>query len=316
MVNGSFWATIVTNATTDMSSCQYSDTLYKRAKWYPTCSKQQSDYDNIKDHLQFSAGSSCELSYRCTECMSNDCTCKCTRTMELMHPIQILSSSSNMLDNLICIIMFMCDKLEILKELEELRKAHLDLGIKKEPKEKVVIHFDEAHSDPQFVLHKAESSATWGGAPEQLSPDQRVYLGNWRLWGAEGFTSGTHYWEVQVEDGSAWFVGVSVNSYKARSWLKSLPSSGLWLVMLWNVGKGKYPSRSLGNAVKLVEMTKVGVLLDFDGGQVGGVDLFWFCFSKVRFAVPLLPPYSMLLLMLQATRYLLCCRSRNKRDVP
>ncbi|XP_060706632.1 butyrophilin subfamily 3 member A1-like [Hemiscyllium ocellatum] len=174
-------------------------------------------------------------------------------------------------------------------------------GIKKEPREKAVIHFDEAHSDPQFVLHRGESSATWGGEPEHLSPGQRIYLGNWRLWGAEGFTSGTHYWEVQVEDGSAWFVGVSVNSYKARSWLKSLPSSGLWLVMLWNVGKGKYPSRSLGKAVKLVEMTKVGVLLDFDGGQVGGVDLFWFCFSKVRFAVPLLPPYSMLLLMLQAT---------------
>ncbi|XP_048472904.1 E3 ubiquitin-protein ligase TRIM39-like [Rhincodon typus] len=101
-----------------------------------------------------------------------------------------------------------------------------------------------------------------------------MYLGNWRLWGAEGFTYGTHYWEVQVEDGSAWFVGVSVNSYRARSWLKSLPSSGLWLVMLWNVGKGKYPSRSLGNAIKVVEIPKVGVLLDFDGGKDGGADMF------------------------------------------
>ncbi|XP_078422387.1 zinc-binding protein A33-like [Cetorhinus maximus] len=130
------------------------------------------------------------------------------------------------------------------------------------------VHFDEKHSDPRFLLHGTEDSASWEATPGKPADLQKVYFGTRRLWGSEGFTTGTHYWEVQVERDSAWFVGVSVGSYRSTSWLKSSPSNGLWLIMMWTLGKDHYPLRTLGNIIKIVHLLKVGVLLDFDNGKV------------------------------------------------
>ncbi|XP_038671249.1 zinc-binding protein A33-like [Scyliorhinus canicula] len=168
-------------------------------------------------------------------------------------------------------------ELEKLRDLEkqlkdkdaEIVQLRNKLGIKKVPRVKTPVIFDASNSDPRFTMHPSDNSAMWGDAPDKLSDKQKMYLGTRRLWGKEGFTLGSHYWEVEAEMGSAWFVGLSVGTFSRKSWLNALPSSGLWLVLMWNLEKsGGDTTRTMGRNIKIVNLLKVGVFLDFDNGKV------------------------------------------------
>ncbi|XP_042558935.1 SPRY_PRY_C-I_1 domain-containing protein [Clupea harengus] len=92
------------------------------------------------------------------------------------------------------------------------------------------------------------------------------YDGWFCIQGTEGFSSGSHYWEVDVRGCSDWRIGVVKESAPRHGFTKLTTSSGYWTLRL-----------QLGRLIALTDpITKlnqpiprrVGVYLDMEGRQV------------------------------------------------
>ncbi|XP_069488433.1 E3 ubiquitin-protein ligase TRIM39-like isoform X3 [Ambystoma mexicanum] len=86
--------------------------------------------------------------------------------------------------------------------------------------------------------------------------------------GSEGFTSGRHYWEVQLlQDGKGWDVGVVKESVNRKGKLDWSLNGGLW-GMDWYFeayGAFTFPRTPL---FPIERPRKVGVFLDYEGGRL------------------------------------------------
>ncbi|KAL7871025.1 hypothetical protein SRHO_G00085220 [Serrasalmus rhombeus] len=91
------------------------------------------------------------------------------------------------------------------------------------------------------------------------------------LWvqGSEGFHSGTHCWDVDVENCEQWAIGVVTGSMKKG---KAFFSGGIWKCHYENILYGSSSSGSPTTFLRVREsLRKIRVQLDFDKGQVS----FW-----------------------------------------
>ncbi|XP_039598856.1 E3 ubiquitin-protein ligase TRIM39-like [Polypterus senegalus] len=83
-----------------------------------------------------------------------------------------------------------------------------------------------------------------------------------------GFTSGRHYWEVEVGGKTEWTLGVARESVNRKEEITLTPDDGCWTVGLRN--ENEYTANT-DIAVPLplrVKPQTVGVFLDYDEGQV------------------------------------------------
>uniref|UniRef100_A0A8C4SY13 Butyrophilin subfamily 1 member A1-like n=1 Tax=Erpetoichthys calabaricus TaxID=27687 RepID=A0A8C4SY13_ERPCA len=84
----------------------------------------------------------------------------------------------------------------------------------------------------------------------------------------EGFTSGRHYWEVEVGGKTKWDLGVARESVNRKGGITVTPYDGYWIVWLRN--ENEYTA-NIGRPLHLplrVKPQTVGVFLDYDEGQV------------------------------------------------
>ncbi|XP_026576211.1 zinc-binding protein A33-like [Pseudonaja textilis] len=85
--------------------------------------------------------------------------------------------------------------------------------------------------------------------------------------GQKGNSTGRFYWEIQVGDSPDWIVGMAQKFEKRKNWLNFLPKEGVWAIRL---KAGNYQALSDPRTPLTVcgKMEKVGVYLDFEGGQL------------------------------------------------
>ncbi|XP_069475469.1 E3 ubiquitin-protein ligase TRIM39-like isoform X3 [Ambystoma mexicanum] len=84
---------------------------------------------------------------------------------------------------------------------------------------------------------------------------------------SEAFTSGTHYWEVDVRNGKFWALGVVSESVKRKGRMKETPEDGVWAIdrcdgYLWALSS---PQERLSLAEK---PSKVSVYLNYEEGNL------------------------------------------------
>ncbi|TEA24555.1 hypothetical protein DBR06_SOUSAS30410051, partial [Sousa chinensis] len=84
----------------------------------------------------------------------------------------------------------------------------------------------------------------------------------------EGFTSGRHYWEVEVGDKTHWAVGVCRDSVSRKGELTPLPETGYWRVRLWNGDKYAATTTPFTPLHIKVKPRRVGIFLDYEAGTL------------------------------------------------
>ncbi|XP_034645096.1 tripartite motif-containing protein 15-like [Trachemys scripta elegans] len=94
-------------------------------------------------------------------------------------------------------------------------------------KANVTLDPDTAH--PHLILSEDGKSVKWGPARQDVPDNFRRFDPVPCVLGCEGFTSGRHCWEVEV-DGSSWAVGVARESVTRKGGISLEPEEGIWAV--------------------------------------------------------------------------------------
>ncbi|XP_029462720.1 zinc-binding protein A33-like [Rhinatrema bivittatum] len=125
---------------------------------------------------------------------------------------------------------------------------------------------DTAH--PNLQLSDGLTSVKYCDVKQQVPDNPGRFSQCILVLGAQGFTSGRHYWEVDVGNKTAWDVGLASQSSNRKGKIKLNPKNGYWAIWLRNGNAFKAlesPSKTL---LLRTKPTKIGVYLDYEGGQV------------------------------------------------
>nr|XP_042701672.1 tripartite motif-containing protein 15-like isoform X2 [Chrysemys picta bellii] len=136
-------------------------------------------------------------------------------------------------------------------------------------KANVTLDPDTAH--PQLVLSEDGKSVRCGNIQQRLpnNPERFDYLPC--VLGCEGFTSGRHCWEVEVEDGRCWAVGVARESVRRKGRISRSPEEGIWAVE-WDWDQFQALTSPVTPLPRRRVPSRIRVCLDCDRGQVTFID--------------------------------------------
>ncbi|XP_032998262.1 E3 ubiquitin-protein ligase TRIM11-like isoform X1 [Lacerta agilis] len=140
----------------------------------------------------------------------------------------------------------------------------------KQLKANVTLDPDTAH--PRLILSKNRKGVRRGGKHQVLPYNPEGFTDRPCVLGLEGFTAGRHFWEVSVESGIEWAVGVARKSVEKKGDFSFRPEGGIW-----SVGKsgGKYSAFTSPYSSPLSlswQPRRIRVNLDYEGGRVSFYD--------------------------------------------
>uniref|UniRef100_A0A8C3FBU8 B30.2/SPRY domain-containing protein n=1 Tax=Chrysemys picta bellii TaxID=8478 RepID=A0A8C3FBU8_CHRPI len=167
----------------------------------------------------------------------------------------------------------------------------------------VTLDPDTAH--PRLILSADRRSVRWGDKRQKL-PNNPERFDSWPcVLGCEGFTSGRHYWELEVE-AEVWLggfcdVGVARASVSRKGQISFNPEQGIWAVgcsedqYRAHTSPGQRITLSPGRAPRRIQgPRRIRVYLDYERGQVAFFDAGTrdpiFTFPPASFAGERIPP--------------------------
>nr|XP_008265754.2 tripartite motif-containing protein 64 [Oryctolagus cuniculus] len=146
----------------------------------------------------------------------------------------------------------------------------------------------------RYVSFSEDLRSTIFGEEHRSAPNHSQRAESFAVWGAQTFTSGQHYWEVDVSSSSNWILGVCYDSstsdtsdiihFEEAFLLASLKSNNHYILYTSVPPLTHYVKRPL---------SMVGVFLDCDHGTVGFYDVdkgsLIHCNVPTQFTSPLNP---------------------------
>ncbi|XP_029311027.1 E3 ubiquitin-protein ligase TRIM39-like [Cottoperca gobio] len=136
----------------------------------------------------------------------------------------------------------------------------------------VDVHLDPRTANSWLVLSE-DGRQIWDGDVEQNLEDRPERFDTAPcVLASRGFTTGRHYWEVDVGEKTAWDLGVARHSVSRKGLVTLSPEDGYWTICL---RKGSEYRACAGQAVLLCLSQRpqvVGVFLDHEDGKVSFYD--------------------------------------------
>uniref|UniRef100_A0A674JIL0 Tripartite motif containing 39 n=1 Tax=Terrapene triunguis TaxID=2587831 RepID=A0A674JIL0_9SAUR len=122
------------------------------------------------------------------------------------------------------------------------------------------VTLDPNMAHPQCILSKNQKSLDLPDNPERFDTYRCVL-------GCEGFTTGRHYWEVEVGDGEFWAVGVARESVSRKGGISRNPEGGIWALERWVDQYQALTSPETPLTLSQIP-SRIRVYLDCEQGQV------------------------------------------------
>ncbi|XP_066474064.1 E3 ubiquitin-protein ligase TRIM39-like [Tiliqua scincoides] len=131
----------------------------------------------------------------------------------------------------------------------------------------VNVILDPDTANPQIVISEDQKSARWDVTRTDVPHNPKRFKSSCCVLGHEGFTSGRHYWEVNVEDGGIWAIGVARGSVRRKIELRLTPEEGIWAL------QGDFGQfQALTNPVTPLPLSctprRIRVSVDYEKGHV------------------------------------------------
>ncbi|XP_039216952.1 butyrophilin subfamily 2 member A2-like isoform X2 [Crotalus tigris] len=131
------------------------------------------------------------------------------------------------------------------------------------PIEKANIVLDPETANHDLILSADQRTVIQGFMWQSLPYSPKRFNMERCVLGSEGFSSGKHYWEVEVGEDGYWALGVARNSMKRKGKLILVPEEGIWAV-----GKDRiqYKALTLPKIPLILKKKprKLGVYLDYE----------------------------------------------------
>ncbi|XP_051273380.1 E3 ubiquitin-protein ligase TRIM21-like [Dicentrarchus labrax] len=161
--------------------------------------------------------------------------------------------------------------------------------------EEVLLDPDTAHplliiSADRKQVRYSMGSGLWGN--QNFNP--HMFTEHLAVLGQRGFSSGKFYFEVFVGEKSEWCLGVAAASVQRIGALSRSPHSGLWAI--WFLVDKFETFGSPNVPVHIGKVERVGVFVDYDGGQISFCDVqtatLIYSFTECLFAEELYPYFN------------------------
>uniref|UniRef100_UPI00398ECE75 butyrophilin subfamily 1 member A1-like isoform X1 n=2 Tax=Pristiophorus japonicus TaxID=55135 RepID=UPI00398ECE75 len=154
-------------------------------------------------------------------------------------------------------------------ELKDLKQQLIDSERKRFCMFAASLTLDPNTANPWLILSQDRTSVRLGDTKQPFPDTPERYGSRPCVLGSEGFTSGRHYWETEVGDKTQWEIGAARKSAERKGLFTVNPKTGYWIVGL-NPGSDVFASTSpsVTPLTPSVKPQKIGVYLDYEGGQV------------------------------------------------
>uniref|UniRef100_A0A674JUI2 E3 ubiquitin-protein ligase TRIM39-like n=1 Tax=Terrapene triunguis TaxID=2587831 RepID=A0A674JUI2_9SAUR len=131
----------------------------------------------------------------------------------------------------------------------------------------VDVTLDPDTANPWLVLSEDRKRVRFGDTQQDLPNNPERFDTYPEVLGAEGFTGGRRYWEVEVGDKTRWTLGVCRESVNRKGESSYSPGNGFWAMWL---RKGEYKAFTSPPTLLPVSVrpSRVGIFLDYEAGEV------------------------------------------------
>ncbi|XP_005389502.2 PREDICTED: butyrophilin subfamily 1 member A1-like [Chinchilla lanigera] len=182
---------------------------------------------------------------------------------------------------LLCVFKNGCCNGKIKKENDKLRRQNDEMKAqfkdgwqksflfpdwRKELFQAVNVTLDPDTAHPALILSQ-ERRVTMGEQPQDLPKSQLRFESLPCVLGHQSISSGRHYWEVKVENGTAWDLGICRNNVRRKEKTHISPEDGFWAIRLYNDEYWALTSPETKLTLKNSPST-VCIFLDYEYGSV------------------------------------------------